>query len=274
MTNGHGIIDEEALNIFTDGSSYPLKKRAAGVGIRYVWVNSAGDEETNDYAPPGWSSATIDEVEIKAVTVGLVEAKRMFENMNHFKRVLVFSDSRYVVDNFTKAMKVWPNTKWRGANGMPVSNIDLWKDLRKAVSNMPIRVDLEWVKGHKSNPHNRAADKLAKRSAETPINKGFSVSETTRKWSERRTVRGCIEPTGQLLKVRVISRKYISRAKTSQYRYEVIDSEDRSFKDVDFAYCDSALSRNHCYLVRLNNDPSKPSFLEILEELDSGDYKY
>ena len=125
MANGQGIIDEDALNIFTDGSSFPLKKRASGVGIVFVWVNDHGDEETDHYAPPGWSSATIDEVEIKAVSVGLDEARRMFGDLSRFKRVLVFSDSRYVVDSFTKAMNVWPKRRWLGANGMPVANIDL-----------------------------------------------------------------------------------------------------------------------------------------------------
>ena len=67
MAKGLGIIDEEALNIFTDGSSFPLLKRAAGVGIHMVWVNDKGHEETEDYAPPGWEEATIDEMEIMAI---------------------------------------------------------------------------------------------------------------------------------------------------------------------------------------------------------------
>ena len=64
MKSGLGIIDENALNIFTDGSSYPQKHRNAGVGGCLVWVNEAGDEEYKEYAPPGWQKATIDEMEI------------------------------------------------------------------------------------------------------------------------------------------------------------------------------------------------------------------
>ena len=52
MASGLGIIDEYALNIFTDGSSYPKKKRAAGVGVCLVWVNESGDAEVEEYAPP------------------------------------------------------------------------------------------------------------------------------------------------------------------------------------------------------------------------------
>lgn len=218
MDNGRGIIDEDALNIFTDGSSFPLEKRAAGVGIRFVWVNAQGDEQTDDYAPPGWSSATSDEMEIRAVTDGLIEAKRFFRDLARFERILVFSDSRYVVDNFSKAMNVWPKRRWRGSNEMPVANIDLWKGLRKAVKNTGIRVDVEWVKGHKSNLHNKAADRLAKKSASAPINQPFTTSETTRKWSARTTSRGCVVPRGQLIKIRVISRKYVKGARIGEYR--------------------------------------------------------
>lgn len=271
--SGKGIPDEEALNIYTDGSSFPLQKRASGVGVRFVWVNENGDEVTDDYAPPGYSKATIDEVEIKAITLGLLEAQRMFVDLSTFKRVLVFSDSRYVVDNFSKAMNVWPQKAWRGSNGMPVSNIELWKDLRKVVSNFSIEVSIDWVKGHKSSPHNKAADKLAKQSASTPINRPFSISETTKKWSDRKTVRGCIVPVGQDLRIRIISRKYIKKAKLEEYRYEVVDESDPNFKDVDFAYCKDCLSRNRCYLVRLNSDLSKSTFVSVVEEIDCSDYK-
>ena len=125
MANGLGIIDEDALNIFTDGSSKPKKKRAAGVGVCLVWVNDAGDEEYEEYAPIGWQNATIDEMEIEACTVGMQEANRFLKGEIQFKRVLIFSDSRYVVDNYFKAMNIWPNKKWIGSSGFAVENIEL-----------------------------------------------------------------------------------------------------------------------------------------------------
>lgn len=274
MTSGRGIIDEYALNIFTDGSSYPNRQRAAGVGVRFVWVNDSGDEEVEDYAPIGWRKATIDEMEIEACTVGLKEATRLFPDMKHFRRVLIFSDSIYVIDNFVRAMNVWPKRAWRGANGVPVENIDIWKRLRKEVSACPIRVDVEWVKGHKTNLHNRAADKLAKESASMAYNQPLSVSETTRKWSSRRTKRGSVPAIGQELKIRIVSREYKKHDKSFEYRYEVIDPSDQSFGDVDFVRCRLSLSRNKCLLVRLSSDRSDPRIEEVIEELDPQDFKY
>lgn len=274
MTSGLGIIDEEALNIFTDGSSYPHKQRAAGVGVCLVWVNKAGDEEFEEYAPPGWQRATIDEMEIEACTVGLQEANRFLKEKNRFKRVLVFSDSRYVVDNYFKAMNIWPKTRWMGANGMPVENIDIWKRLRKEVNKCPLKVDIEWVKAHKHNVYNKKADNLAKQSAEMPFQKPFSHGDTTKKWSDQSTKRGCIPVVGQEIKIRVISREYKKAAKTYEYRYEVIDPNDQSYKDLDFIYYDEYISRNKCILVRLNNEQNRPYITEVIEELECSEYKY
>lgn len=274
MGSGLGIIDEEALNIYTDGSSYPNRQRAAGIGVRFVWVNDVGDEEYEDYAPIGWEKATIDEMEIEACVVALKEAQRIFPNLGDFKRILMFSDSMYVTENFIKAMKVWPTRRWCGSNNMPVKNIELWKKLRKEVNKVPIRVDIEWVKGHKQNIHNRAADKLAKESASMPFNKPVMHSETTKKWTDRKTVRGCVPVHGQVIKIRIVSWEYLKEAKTYEYRYEVIDKNDKSFKDLDFVYFDEALSRNKCFEIRLNTDKSKPYIVELLSDLDPEDYKY
>jgi ribonuclease HI len=147
VITGGGTHDEEALNIYTDGSSVPSKKRAVVV---LMWVDQAGDPQTSEHQPTGFQSATIDETEIHACTVGLQEATRLFPGVTRFKKILLFSDSKYVSDNFVKAMNVWPRQGWRGANGTPVENIDLWKRFRKEVNSCPLRVDVRWAKGHKS----------------------------------------------------------------------------------------------------------------------------
>lgn len=274
MTHGLGIPDEDALNIYADGSSYPNKQRAAGIGIRFVWVNESGNEETEDYSPVGWQKATVDEMEIEACTVALKEARRLFKDMSRFRRVIIFSDSQYVTGNFIKAMNIWPNRAWRGANGAPVENIELWKRLRKEVNTFPVHVKVEWVKGHKTNIHNRTADKLAKESASMPFNRPLSVSDTTRKWSDRKTKRGCVPVEGQEIKIRIISREYMKHAKMYKYRYEVIDPSNKSYKDVDFVRFNHGLNRNKCFLVRLNSDQNNPCIEELIEELDPKDYKY
>ncbi len=274
MRKGLGIIDEEALNIFTDGSSKPKQKRNAGVGFRLVWVNEQGNEETDEDFVPGWQSATIDEMEIKACTEGIRHAKKHFSDLKRFKKIILFSDSMYVVNNFTKAIKVWSNCKWKKQNGMTVANVDLWKELRKEVNSCPLRVYIEWVQGHKDNVHNAAADALATESALMPVNKPISSSVTTKKWSKRSTKRGCITVSGQITKIRLISREYLNKDKVYEYRYEVIESNDEFYQYLDFIYCEEGLSRNKCYEVRFNDNQSKPAIDEIISDLDCSKYKY
>ncbi len=50
-------LDENALNIYTDGSSFQTPRRG-GVGVRFVSVDDQGEEQTIDWSPPGFRSAT------------------------------------------------------------------------------------------------------------------------------------------------------------------------------------------------------------------------
>jgi ribonuclease HI len=262
-----GIPIDDSLNIYTDGSSFPGKKRAAGVGIRLVWMDEAGAEKTHDFAPTGWSSATIDEMEIEACTVGLTEALEVFPDVSRFRKAFIFTDSMYVKDNFVRAMNIWPQQGWKGVRGVRVENVDLWKRLRKVAQSFPIRIEVKWVKGHKTSVHNRAADKLAKQSAAMPFNKPLSVSQTAKKWSDQKTARGCVTIQGQEIKIRIVSTEFKSRNEY-EYRYEVIDQNSASFKCVDFVRFDKPLSRHKCLLVRLNTDHETPRIEQVIEELD------
>ena len=61
---------EDALNIYTDGSCLSNPRRG-GIGIRYIVINAAGDEEWVDEAPPGYKQATNNELELMACIVAL-----------------------------------------------------------------------------------------------------------------------------------------------------------------------------------------------------------
>lgn len=163
--------------------------------------------------------------------------------------------------------------KWLKSNKGPVANIVLWKELSKEVHKCPLPVKIEWVKAHKSNIHNNAADKLAKKSAAKPFNKPFSQSATTKKWSPHSTKRGSIEMYAQEIIIRIISRKFIPQRGSSEYRYEVIDSDNKFFQYIDFIYCNKNLSRNKCYEVRFNNNQEIPEIDEVIAEIDCSKYK-
>lgn len=74
--------------------------------------------------------------------------------------VMVYTDSRYVVDGIEKGWaQSWRKKRWRKADGSPAKNPDLWENLL-ALCNIH-KVKFSWVKGHASNPYNNKCDQLA-----------------------------------------------------------------------------------------------------------------
>jgi ribonuclease HI len=67
----------------------------------------------------------------------------------------VLCDSQYVINCLTKWMKGWKKKGWKKADGKPVLNQDLLKQLDAALAGRD--VTFEWVKGHAGHPLNEAA---------------------------------------------------------------------------------------------------------------------
>lgn len=83
-------------------------------------------------------------------------------------RIIIYSDSKYVVDGLTRWLKNWKKSNWKSTTGEDVKNRDLWEDLEvaqkmalEAVS--PALKKIEWfhVRGHEGNRGNERADELA-----------------------------------------------------------------------------------------------------------------
>ena len=76
-------------------------------------------------------------------------------------RVVVYTDSRYVIDGITSWIKGWMKKGWKTQNKSPVLNRDLWEELHS--HNIRLEVRWIWVKGHSGVTHNERADALADR---------------------------------------------------------------------------------------------------------------
>ena len=79
--------------------------------------------------------------------------------------LLVFCDSRYVIDAITKWMPGWKHNGWVKKDRKPVLNVELMKALDEAMQGRRDRVRFEWVKGHAGHELNEAADRLANAAA-------------------------------------------------------------------------------------------------------------
>jgi len=76
-------------------------------------------------------------------------------------RVILHSDSKYVVQGMTEWIHNWKRKGWKNAARQPVANRDLWEELDRLASKHEVR--WQWVKGHAGHDENERADELARK---------------------------------------------------------------------------------------------------------------
>lgn len=102
-----------------------------------------------------------------ATTNNRMELTAAIEALNALRRaceVVLYTDSRYVMQGMTEWLPRWQRKGWRTASGKAVENRDLWERLVAAAA--PHRIRWEWVRGHAGVPGNERADELARTAAE------------------------------------------------------------------------------------------------------------
>ena len=264
-------LDERAVNVFTDGSSLPAPRRG-GVGIRVVVVDADGHEVVHDHEMAGHAGGTNQEMELLACieALRLIGGRHSPVELTDFKKVVIYTDSLYVADNFQRARFTWPTTGWFTRDGNPVVNAKLWKDLVGAAAKVGKRVEIRWHKGHSAtNPHNKAADRMAKSSARGPLRAPVSPSRVRRKRTTKTTEAGSIRPEGQRIMLRVVTDRWLPVQKTHMYKCEVVSTHSSYFGNVDDLFSDILLNAGHIYDVRLNNEPKRPRIAELYGEVQS-----
>jgi len=87
--------------------------------------------------------------------LALLEALR---ELPHAPGLAIRTDSRYLIDGFSKWIQGWKRKGWRTASGGAVLNRDLWEQLDQA--RLP-GVALVHVKGHSGDPDNDRCDAIA-----------------------------------------------------------------------------------------------------------------
>jgi ribonuclease HI len=259
------VIDENALNIFTDGSCYERPRRG-GVGILFVWIDSAGIEQAEPLEQWGTAQGTIGRMELLAPTLALQGANPYLQK-RRFSRILVHSDSQYLVRFWSVAVNVWSKNKWRKKGGAPVENADQWQDLIRATQKVRMRVDFVWVEGHAKDPYNKQADRLARQSAQHPYRDAPTVATVRRKKSPLKTDPKSVAMRGQRIAIRIVASEWMRVQRTNKYRYEVVSMSSPFHGAVSFLYSDFLMKPGHTYSVRLNSDDGNPSLLKLFKEI-------
>lgn len=132
------------VHIYTDGAA----KGNPGNGGYGVVMELVGTPYKKEFYE-GFRLTTNNRMELLAVIVGLEKLK------NPDMKVLVISDSKYVVDSVEKKWVFG----WEKKGYKDKKNPDLWK--RFLIVYRKHKVDFKWIKGHNNHPQNERCDQLA-----------------------------------------------------------------------------------------------------------------
>ena len=132
------------VHIYTDGASKGNPGNG-GYGVVMEWVGKPYKKEFFE----GFRLTTNNRMELLAVIVGLEKLK------SPNTKVLVISDSKYVVDS---VQKKWV-FGWEKKGFASRKNPDLWRRFLKIYRQH--QVDFKWIKGHNNHPQNERCDEMA-----------------------------------------------------------------------------------------------------------------
>jgi len=260
---------ENVLNVYTDGSSYS-KPRRGGVGVKFVYISNLG-EELEILLPQlyGYKGATNNQMELQACITALKKASKLKDILVKVNKIVIYTDSMYVVKNYKIALFQWSKNKWYKNTGSPVLNANLWKELIKYIKKINKRVDFVWVKGHSKDVYNKEVDKLAKESAKKPFKKQLTIVDVRKKQSPNVVEVGSVKMRGQRISIRVITSEYLKVQKIYKYKYEVVSKASKYFNKIDIIFSEELLKCGHSYLVSFNKNSKNPKISKIINEIQT-----
>ncbi len=137
-------MNNPEVHVYTDGSARG-NPGPGGYGIVMEWVGKPYRKEFSK----GFKHTTNNRMELMAVVDALKKLKKSGVS------VLVFTDSKYVVDSVKKGWVFgWEKKKFKDRK-----NSDLWKDF--LLEYRKHKVDFKWIKGHNNHIQNERCDVLA-----------------------------------------------------------------------------------------------------------------
>jgi ribonuclease HI len=262
--------EENALNIYTDGSMLPGPRRG-GAGLLFIVLDTFGREQQHEEMLPGFAGATQNQMELEAPIQGLKIAtgRRPPFDPSTYRKIVIKTDATYVVENFGTAVSVWSKNGWTTKQGKPVDNAKQWKELVRLVvlsgkQGRPVRFVL--VPGKKS-PRTKAVDKLAKQSARQASMRQLNPSEVRRKRTDQPIQIGSVEMKGQLMTINIFKSEYQPLHRLSKYWYSVVSKASPYHGRASIIYSELHHLRRRTYRVRVNRDTGNPRIVKEFGEV-------
>lgn len=278
-------LDENCLNIFTDGSQKNKPSRLGGCAYRFVLVDDVtGNEIPIDFKSGCFKGATNNQMELMAVIRAIKEILKnnsLSRYLQRSRKIVFYTDSLYIQKFYQVAMYDWSTSEWTNFDGKVIKNIKLWKELnklrRKVARETGKYIYFEWVKAHqtgkKKNIHNEAVDILAGDAAlgdTLETSDLFVIPDVRKKGTNEKTVLGTVIMSSQISQIYVVTDEPLKKH-YYRYKYRIIDVESPYFNRVDVADSKICLRAGHYYQVVFNEDQKNPMIVEA-EETEKGNY--
>ncbi len=136
------------IELFTDGAC----RGNPGPGGWGALIRLKGQPSTEKSLCGGAENTTNNKMELQAAIEGLKALKEPCE-------VMLYTDSKYVMQGMTEWLQGWKAKGWKTAAKKPVKNVEFWQALDEQVARH--KVAWQWVKGHSGHRENEIADQLA-----------------------------------------------------------------------------------------------------------------
>jgi len=105
-----------------------------------------------------WGGADPDTTNNRMELTAALTLLQLLKTLPRDPDLAIRTDSKYLIDGFSRWINGWKRKGWRTASGSPVLNRDLWEALDAArLPNLP----LAYVKGHSGDPDNDRCDVIA-----------------------------------------------------------------------------------------------------------------
>ena len=259
--------DIESLEIYVDSS---VSNNQGGVGVRILSLDIFGDDVYTDLQSAGYLHVKSTQMELIACSFALIEAIKL-NYISEVKQVVIYTDSKYVYENYKEAMFHWVNNRWFRKNGRPVPDATEWKELVRQMRiyyKLKIFVDIKWVKGHSDNRHNIAVDKLAKDASRLPVelipkNKVIYIERPKELLAPSKLEISSVKIENQKISVKILACEYLRLQHLWAYKYVVESKNSPYFGRVDKIYSKHSLNIGNIYSVRFNSDTNNPRIEKV-----------
>jgi ribonuclease HI len=132
---------------------------------------------------------------------GATTALRLLAGKGNRLRVLIVSDSEYLVKGMREWVSGWSSRGWTRKGG-PIENLGLWQDLAEAARLHDVQ--WTWVRGHAKHPKNEYADHLAVAAARERKASDGAIESALLEWLAARQAKGLYpgyDPDGEFVRL-------------------------------------------------------------------------